>query len=43
MSYAEWTKKHNEKIEAAIKAKNVKEAERLMVEADGFDQIDWSK
>lgn len=43
MTYTAWIEAHNAKIEAALKAGNKKEAERLMVDADGFDQIDWNK
>jgi hypothetical protein len=43
MSYEAWNKAHNDKIEAALAAGNKKEAARLMKDADGFDQIDWSK
>ena len=43
MTYTAWIEAHNAKIESALKAGNKMEAERLMVDADGFDQIDWNK
>lgn len=42
MSYAEWVADHNAKIEAAVAIGDNAEVERLMVDADGFDEIDWS-
>lgn len=43
MTYDQWIEEHNAKIEAALAAGDEKEVERLMEEADGFDQIDWGK
>lgn len=41
ISYDEWVEQHQKAIDDAIEAKNYKEAERIMQENDGFDNIDW--
>lgn len=42
MSYAEWLEDHNAKIETAVANGDNAEVERLMVDAYGFDDIDWT-